>query len=70
MRRNPRGDWKIDDFKAIAAHYKVEWRSSGGSHVVFVSPAGDVITVPARRPIKPIYVKQFVELIEKCESGK
>jgi hypothetical protein len=24
MRRNPRGDWKIEDFKAIAAHYQIE----------------------------------------------
>jgi hypothetical protein len=70
MRRNPRGDWKIEDFKAIAAHYEVEWRSPGGSHVVFVSASGDVLTVPARRPIKPVYVKQFVDLIDKCEFPK
>jgi hypothetical protein len=25
MRRNPRGDWTIDDLKAIAAHYQIEW---------------------------------------------
>jgi hypothetical protein len=70
MRRNPRGDWKIDDFKAIAAHYQIEWRSPGGSHVVFVSVGGAVLTVPARRPIKPVYVKLFVELIDKGELGK
>jgi hypothetical protein len=65
MRRNPRGDWKIEDFKAIAAHYRIEWRSPGGSHVVFVSGSGMVLTVPARRPIKSVYVKQFVEMIDK-----
>lgn len=67
MRRNPRSDWKIEDFKAIAAHYDVDWRSPGGSHVVFVSSRGDVLTIPARRPIKPVYVKQFVEMIDRCE---
>lgn len=70
MRRNPRGDWTIEDFKAIASHHEIEWRSPGGSHVVFVSALGDVLTVPARRPIKPIYVKLFVEMIDKCEPGK
>jgi hypothetical protein len=67
MRRNPRGDWTIEDFKAIAAHYQIEWRNPAGSHVVFVSASGAVLTVPARRPIKPIYVKMFVEMIDRCE---
>ncbi len=72
MRRNPRGDWTIEDFKAIAAHYQIEWRSPGGSHVVFVAAraSGDVLTVPARRPIKPVYVKQFIEMIDRCELRK
>ena len=68
MRRNPRGDWQIDDLKAIADHYDIAWRSPGGSHVVFVSSDGCVLTVPARRPIKPVYVKLFVEMIDK--SGR
>jgi hypothetical protein len=65
MRRNPRGDWKIEDFKAIAVHYEIEWRSPGGSHVVFVSRSGMVLTVPAHRPVKPVYVRQFVEMIDR-----
>ena len=68
MRRNPRGDWQIGDLKAIAAHYRIVSRSPGGSHVVFVSGDGHLLTVPARRPIKPIYVKMFVEMIDK--SGR
>lgn len=70
MRRNPHGDWTTEDFKAIAAHYQIEWRSPGGSHVVFVAAGGDVLTVPAKRPIKPVYVKLFVELIDRCEFEK
>lgn len=65
MRRNPRGDWQIVDLKALADYYNIAWRSPGGSHVVFVSGAGTVLTVPARRPIKPVYVKMFVEMIDR-----
>jgi hypothetical protein len=68
MRRNPRGDWQIAELKAIAAHYGIASRSPGGSHVVFVSGDGSILTVPARRPIKPVYVKMFVEMIDK--SGR
>jgi hypothetical protein len=68
MRRNPRGDWQIADLKAIADHYNIAWRSPGGSHVVFVGD-GTILTVPARRPIKPVYVKLFVEMIDKVDES-
>jgi hypothetical protein len=68
MRRNPRGDWQIVDMKALAKHFDIAWRSSGGSHVVFVSGDGAILTVPARRPIKPVYVKMFVEMIDRNGS--
>ena len=68
MRRNPRGDWQIADLKALASHYRIAWRSPGGSHVVFVSDGGTTLTVPARRPIKPVYVKMFIEMIDRDGS--
>ena len=68
MRRNPRGDWRIDHFKTVASAHGIEWRSPGGSHVIFMPPAGPVLSVPARRPIKPIYVRLFVELIDRQET--
>ena len=68
MRRNPRSDWRIEDFKTVAKAHGIDWRSPGGSHVIFMSPSGGVLSVPARRPIKPIYVKLFVEMIGKAGS--
>ncbi len=70
MRRNPRADWKIGDLQALARHFGIEWRSPGGSHVVFVMLGGATVTVPARRPIKPVYVKAFVEAIDRIRSAK
>jgi hypothetical protein len=70
MRNNPR-DWRIDDLLAVAERYGVEVRNSGGSHHVFSAPgiAGS-ICIPARRPIKPIYVKQFIVMIDAIKEKK
>ena len=34
MRNNPR-DWAIDDLKALASRYGIDWRQPGTSHVTF-----------------------------------
>lgn len=62
MRNNPR-DWRIDDLKTVARAYEIDWRQRGTSHVVFVRPDGATLPVPARRPIKPIYVKKFLAFV-------
>jgi hypothetical protein len=60
MRANPR-DWRIASLGAVAASAGVNVRKPGGSHVVFEhSDIVEAISVPARRPIKPIYVQRFV----------
>ncbi|HEX4080276.1 MAG TPA: hypothetical protein VHX61_15555 [Rhizomicrobium sp.] len=63
MRGNPR-DWRIEDLKTVARRYGVSWRQPGTSHVTFRAPDGEKITVPAHKPVKPIYVRQFVALID------
>lgn len=68
MRNNPR-DWKIETLISVAEKYGVEIRNHGGSHHVFSHPGVVlVVSVPAHRPIKPIYVKQFVLLIEQVKG--
>ncbi len=64
MKANPKDDWKISDLQGIAKHYGVGYRQPGTSHVTFVTELGTCLTVPAHKPIKPIYIKRFVELIE------
>jgi len=64
MRHNPR-DWRIDQLETIARHYSINVRKSGGSHVVFDHPKWvELLCVPAHRPIKPIYVKKLMSLID------
>ena len=63
MRANPR-DWRIEDLQSIADCLEIGYRTSGGSHVVFRHAHRGHVTIPARRPIKPIYIKQFLELVD------
>jgi hypothetical protein len=66
MRKNRMG-WRIEELQAVAERNFVEWRSPGrgGSHVIFSAPGvREIVSVPAKRPIKPVYIKQFVALID------
>jgi hypothetical protein len=69
MRKNPR-DWRIDTLLTVAARYGIEIRNHGGSHHVFSFPGIELmITIPAHRPIKPVYVKQLVALIDQIRRS-
>ena len=69
MRANPR-DWRIDSLEAAANAFGVNVRKPGGSHVVFEHPdVTEALSVPARRPIKPIYVHRFVRLIDAVRGS-
>lgn len=64
MKANPL-NWRIEHLESIAKFYGMTMRKSGGSHVVFDHPAvTELLCVPARRPIKPIYIKKFLALVE------
>lgn len=65
MRENPR-DWRIGDLEALALRFGLSVRKPGGSHVIFFhSELPEMLSVPARRPIKPVYVKRFVAMIDE-----
>lgn len=69
MRANPR-DWRIGRLEAVAAANGVRVRKSGGSHVIFEHPAiAEAISVRARRPIKPVYVRRFVAFMEAVRAS-
>lgn len=70
MRSNPR-DWKISDLESIASRLFITVRRGSGSHVSFSHPKWmDILTVPAHRPIKEIYIKKFVSLIDTLKEKK
>jgi len=63
MKANPR-DWRIESLKSVAEANKMTFRQPGGSHVIFRHTSGAMLNVLAHRPIKPVYIKKFVCLIE------
>ena len=64
MRRNPR-DWRIEDLKVVANNLGIDHDHHGTSHVVFRHVKAGRLSVPAHRPIKPVYVRLFIELLDK-----
>lgn len=62
-------DWKIEHFETIAKHFDVEVTKTSGSHVIFRHGKWtESLSVPAHRPIKPIYVKKFLKLIIELDA--
>jgi len=69
MRRNPRGDWTMDNLLTIARRMNIEVRNSDGSHHVFSFPGVEEdVTVPYKRPIKPVYIKKFLALVDAARE--
>jgi hypothetical protein len=63
--------WRIEELQAVADANGVEWRrpGRGGSHVIFsASGVREIVSIPAKRPIKPIYVRHFVALIDAARK--
>jgi hypothetical protein len=68
MRANPQGDWSISDIQTVCM--RLGWNclppSGGGSHWKIAAPGMEhILTIPAKRPIKPVYIRKFVALIDE-----
>jgi len=68
MRHNPAGDWSIRDVENVckAAGIACTPPSGGGSHYKVSHPSQrEILTVPFRRPIKPVYIRKLIRFIDK-----
>jgi hypothetical protein len=67
MRANPKADWEVADVEALCREFEVliEPPRGGGSHFKVHYPGmREYVTVPSRRPIKPVYIRQVVQFID------
>jgi hypothetical protein len=67
MRRNPRGDWTISDVEAVCREFEIGCAPSrsGSSHYkVTHERIPDILTIPFKRPIKPVYIRKLVAFID------
>ncbi|TPQ34291.1 hypothetical protein C2U70_17395 [Bradyrhizobium guangdongense] len=65
MERNPSG-WRIQDVETVCAAHgaKCAPPRGGGSHYKISKPGKpEILTVPFKRPIKPIYIKKLVAFL-------
>lgn len=66
MRSNPRGDWRIEDLLRVAERVGLAVRppSSGSHYVVASGLVMRDLAIPYHRPIKDVYVRRFVLLVD------
>jgi hypothetical protein len=67
MRNNPSGDWSIADVQAVCREHGASCTAprGGGSHYKVSHPdIRDILTIPSRRSVKPIYIRKLVQFID------
>ena len=72
MRRNPAGDWTIHDVQTLCKG--LGWvclpPSGGGSHWKIAIPGSEaILTIPAKRPIKPVYIRKLMDYAKGSTDG-
>jgi predicted RNA binding protein YcfA (HicA-like mRNA interferase family) len=66
MRDNPRDNWKVKDIEKVCNGIGATLTApTRGSHYKVSHPeVEEILTIPARDPIKQVYVKKFVDIID------
>ena len=69
MRGNPR-DWRIDDVVAVCTGFGASCDPPRkGSHFKVKHPQrAEILTIPANRPIKPVYIRSLVAFLSGIEE--
>ena len=69
MESNPL-DWRIEQVEMVAKAFGLTVHRPGGSHHIVRHANGSKVSVPAHRPIKPIYIRQFLLLLDAVKESK
>ncbi len=74
LRQNP-NNVSLDGLRRVLEDYGFEYRQTVGSHYTFtyiLEGETRLFTVPFRRPVKPVYVKRAIKLIDQIieEQGE
>jgi hypothetical protein len=71
MRASPQADWRIEDIKAVCTEFGIlcEAPRGGSSHFKISHPERhEILTVPFKRPIKPVYIRKLVHFIDAVRT--
>lgn len=71
MRQNPR-DWSVADVERLCSGFDIAWKApKRGSHYGVSDLTQEaILTVPADRPIKQVYIKKLVEFVDAVQSAR
>jgi hypothetical protein len=67
MSANSRGNWTIADVEAVCREFGISCAppTGGGSHYKIAHPRlREKLTIPFKRPIKPVYIRKLVAFIK------
>ncbi len=72
MRANPQADWTIADIERLcrACGLTITPPSRGSHYKVRDPTGGATLTIPARRPVKAVYIRALVALSDRFPEGK
>jgi hypothetical protein len=70
MKANPRGDWTIRDVESLCRGFGIACKApTRGAHYALTHADGPGrLSIPARRPIKAIYIQLLIDMIDSLES--
>jgi predicted RNA binding protein YcfA (HicA-like mRNA interferase family) len=72
IQRNP-NNVEFRDLQRLLELYGFELKRTKGSHHSFAGEVGGekrLVVIPYRRPLKSVYVKQVLELVEEIEADE
>jgi predicted RNA binding protein YcfA (HicA-like mRNA interferase family) len=61
---------KFEDLKKILENMGYTSINRGGSHYLFTKKDSTSLTIPYKKPVKVIYVKQVIQIIEEEKNEK
>lgn len=69
MRANPR-DWRIEDVVTACEGFGIACTAprKGSHYKVKHVERNEILTIPAHRPIKPIYIRDLVRFIDAVQG--
>jgi len=72
MRANPQADWTIADIERLcrACGLTVTPPRRGSHYKVRDPLSRTTLTIPARRPIRAVYIRALVALADRFRAGK
>jgi len=70
MRNNPR-DWRIEDIITVCMAFGIECTPprNGSHYKVKHAKRIEIMTIPAHRPIKPIYIRELIKFIDAVQGA-